>query len=59
VHRIVVTLSDDEYAALHRAADARRVSIAELVRAAIDAAHGTDHEEIPRPGRKPWKEKDG
>lgn len=53
MQRLMLTLSDAEYEALRRAAFERRVPMAELIREALDAALGTDHREIGRPGRKP------
>jgi Ribbon-helix-helix protein, copG family len=39
-HRIQITLSDEQYSFLNEEADRSSVSIAELVRRAIDTAYG-------------------
>jgi hypothetical protein len=51
--RMNLTLSDHEHEALRRLAFERRLSIAELIRLAVDQAYGTDHDEITGPGRRP------
>ena len=55
MQRIMLTVSDDEYETLRRLAFERRVPLAKLIREAIDAAYGTNDEEIQRPGRKPGR----
>ena len=52
MQRIMLTLSDNEYEVLRRLAYEGRVPLAKLVRKAIDAAYGTNDEEIRPPGRK-------
>ncbi len=51
--KLLVNFSEAEYTALRQAAFARQVSIAELVREAVDATYGTEHHEVARPGRPP------
>jgi len=57
MQRLIVTIGQDEYETLRRLAYERRVSIAEVVREAIDAVHGTHHRDVPKPGRGPQKER--
>lgn len=47
-----IILSDTEHATLRRLAFERRLSIAELIRQAVDAAYGTEHAEIVGPGKR-------
>ena len=51
-------ISDGEYETLRRLSFEQRLPIAELIRAAIDQAYGTNDEEIQAPGRKPEKKND-
>ena len=53
MHRITLLLSDDEYEVLRRLSFERRLSLAKLIRDAVDRAYATEHEEIQRPGRQP------
>lgn len=53
IQRMMISLSDNEYDTLRRLAYERHTSIAKLVREALDAAYGTQHDEIQPPGRKP------
>ena len=54
----VLMISDGEYETLRRLSFEQRLPIAELIRAAIDQAYGTNDEEIQAPGRKPEKKND-
>lgn len=53
MQRMMVTLSDHEYETLRRLAYEQRLSLAQLIRQALDAAYGTNHDEIGPPGRRP------
>ncbi len=52
MYRMILLISDNEYETLRRLSFEQRVPIAKLVRAAIDAAYGTNDDEIQAPGRK-------
>ena len=52
MQRIMLTLSDNEYEVLRRLSYERRVPVAKLVREALDAAYGTNDDEIRPPGVK-------
>jgi hypothetical protein len=56
VKTFVLKLSEAEHEALRRLAYERRVSLAKLVREAVDEAYGTEHSEIRGPGRSPAEE---
>ena len=49
---MMLLISDNEYETLRRLSFEQRVPIAKLIRAAIDAAYGTNDDEIQAPGRK-------
>jgi len=53
MRRIMLTVSDNEHETLRRLSFERRVSIAELIRQALDDRYGSDHAEIGPPGRRP------
>lgn len=50
MQRIILTLSDDEYATLRQLAYERHQPLAKLIRAAIDHVYGTT-DDVPPPGR--------
>ena len=52
MYRMMLLISDNEYETLRRLSFEQRVPIAKLIRAAIDAAYGTNDDEIQAPGRK-------
>ena len=52
MQRIVLMVSDNEYETLRRLSFEQHVPIAKLIRAAVDAAYGTNDDEIQAPGRK-------
>jgi hypothetical protein len=52
MYRFNLSISDNEHEKLRQLAFERRVTIAKLVREAIDATYGTNDDEIPAPGRK-------
>ena len=54
---MMLLLSDNEYEALRRLSFEQRVPLAKLIRAAVDAAYGTNDDEIQAPGRRPEKSK--
>ena len=51
--RFVLNLSDEQHSRLKQLAYDEGAPIAELVRRAIDQMYGTQHTEVPPPGRKP------
>ncbi len=51
-------ISDNEYETLRRLSFEQHVPIAKLIRTAIDAAYGTNDNEIQAPGRKREKSND-
>ena len=57
MQRMMLIISDNEYEALRRLSFERRVPLAKLIRAAVDAAYGTNDDEIQAPGRKREKSK--
>ena len=57
MQRMMLMISDNEYEALRRLSFERHVPIAKLIRAAVDAAYGTNDDEIQAPGRKREKSK--
>ena len=57
MYRMMLLISDNEYETLRRLSFEQRVPIAKLIRAAIDAAYGTNADEIQAPGRKREKSK--
>ena len=54
---MMLMISDNEYEALRRLSFEQHVPLAKLIRAAIDAAYGTNDDEIQAPGRRPEKSK--
>ena len=54
---MMLMLSDNEYEALRRLSFEQHVPIAKLIRVAIDAAYGTNDDEIQAPGRRREKSK--
>ena len=58
MQRMMLMISDNEYEALRRLSFERRVPLAKLIRAAVDAAYGTNDDEIQAPGRKREKSND-
>ncbi len=52
MQRMMLMISDNEYEALRRLSFEQHVPLAKLIRAAIDAAYGTNDNEIQAPGRK-------
>ena len=52
MQRIVLMVSENEYENLRRLSFEQHVPIAKLIRAAVDAAYGTNDDEIQAPGRK-------
>ena len=52
MQRMMLMLSDNEYETLRRLSFEQHVPIAKLIRTAIDAAYGTNDDEIQAPGRK-------
>lgn len=55
MQRMILVISNNEDETLRRLALEQGVSMAKLIRNAIDAMYGTNDEEIERPGRKPAK----